>query len=413
MRRSLTTILIASCVLLTNLSPVYSAVKPGDACKKLGQTSTSNGYKYSCVKSGKKLVWSKGVKLPTPKPIASPSAVATPSPSAVATPSPSVVATPTPTPSVTVKKPLSLDNLDYKEVYLASRTEVSKYVANGFTNDGAINFQVGENVEPWRVEIAKNEINSAVKLWSSFFKPTSMTIIWYSSKDIDWAKAKYEAAGGNPAWARGFSGCSAQYCGNASASLMGGTKFLFEQGLEFKDQGLWNRSTAAHEYSHLAQFGLSSPTNLGALPWWSVEGGAQFYGEAIGYDYFDSSRVTRSGMHSQYAADSQAYISTLFPGQTLKSVLQKNDPDATKILMKSIEATTSSPGALGLSYLLGSYATEVLVSVYGHEKMANFYVSFATSADYQSNFEKVFGISLDTFYLKLTPYLLSMAAELK
>ena len=407
MRRSLATILIASCVLLTNLSPASSAVKPGDACKKLGQTSTSNGYKFSCVKSGKKLVWSKGVKLPTPKPIASPSAVATPSPSAVATP------TPTPSATATVKKPLSLDNLDYKEVYLASRSEVSKYVANGFTNDGAINFQVGENVEPWRVEIAKNEINSAVKLWSSFFKPTSMTIIWYSSKDIDWAKAKYEAAGGNPAWASGFSGCSAQYCGNASASLMGGTKFLFEQGLEFKDQGLWNRSTAAHEYSHLAQFGLSAPTNLGALPWWSVEGGAQFYGEAIGYDYFDSSRVTRSGMHSQYAADSQAYISTLFPGQTLKSVLQKNNSDATKILMKSIEATTNSPGALGLSYLLGSYATEVLVSVYGHEKMANFYGSFATSADYQSNFTKVFGISLDSFYLKLTPYLLSMSAELK
>jgi hypothetical protein len=260
MRRSLATILIASCVLLTNLSPASSAVKPGDACKKLGQTSTSNGYKFSCVKSGKKLVWSKGVKLPTPKPIASPSAVATPSPSAVATP--------TPTPSVTVKKPLTPDTLDYKEVYLASRAEVSKYVANGFTNDGAINFQVGENVEPWRVEIAKNEINSAVKLWSSFFKPTSMTIIWYSSKDIDWAKAKYEAAGGNPAWASGFSGCSAQYCGNASASLMGGTKFLFEQGLEFKDQGLWNRATAAHEYTHLAQFGLSNPTSLNSMPWW-------------------------------------------------------------------------------------------------------------------------------------------------
>lgn len=403
MRRSLAALLIVSCVLLTNFSPASSAVKTGDVCKKLNQTSTSNGYKYLCVKSGKKLVWSKGAKIPNPKPIA------TPSPSTVGTPT----QTPTPSPTATVKKPLSLDNLDYKEVYLASRSEVIKYVANGFTNDGAINFQVGENVEAWRIEIAKNEVNSAVKLWSSFFKPTSMTIIWYSSKDIDWAKAKYEAAGGNPAWASGFSGCSPQYCGNASASLMGGTKFLFEQGLEFKDQGLWNRSTAAHEYTHLAQFGLSAPTNLGALPWWSVEGGAQFYGEAIGYDYFDSSRMTRSGMHSQFAFDSQAHISTLFPGQSLKTVLQKNDSDATKLLMKSIEATTNSPGALGLSYLLGSYATEVLVSVYGHEKMANFYSSFATSADYQSNFTKVFGISLDTFYLKLTPYLLSISAELK
>ena len=114
MRRSLATILIASCVLLTNLSPASSAVKPGDACKKSGLTSTSNGFKYTCVKSGKKLVWSKGVKLPAPKPIVSPSATATQA-------------------AVT---PLSLDNLEYKQVYLASRAEVSKYVANGFTNDG-------------------------------------------------------------------------------------------------------------------------------------------------------------------------------------------------------------------------------------------------------------------------------------
>ena len=152
MRRSLATSLIASCVLLTNLPPASSAVKPGTVCKKLGQISTSNGFKYTCVKSGTKLVWSKGVKLPAPKPIV------TPTPTAVATP------TPTPSATATIKKPLSLDNLDYKEVYVASRSEVNKYVAKGLTYEGVINLQVGENVEPWRVEIAKNEINSAVKL---------------------------------------------------------------------------------------------------------------------------------------------------------------------------------------------------------------------------------------------------------
>jgi len=397
-KRSLAALLITSSALLTSISPAASAVKPGDTCKKSGQTTSSNGFKFTCLKSGKKLVWSKGVKLPASKPTVSPSATATPTPSATATPA--------------VTKPLSLDNLEYQQVYLASRSEVSKFVAKGITFEGLIDFQVGKNVEPYRVVIAKNEINSAVKLWSSVFKPSLVTIIWYSSKDIDWAKAKYEEAGGNPAGTNGFDGCSPQYCGNASASLIGGTKFLFEQGLEFKDQGLWNRSTASHEYTHLAQYGLSAPTSLSALPWWSIEGGAQFYGEAIGYTHFDSLKVTRFGMHNQSALDSQAYVSTMFPGQTLKTVLQKNDPKNTKILMKSIEANTNSPGALGLTYLLGSYATEALVSVYGHEKMADFYRSFSTSADYESNFNKVFGISLDTFYVKLTPYLLSMSAEL-
>lgn len=38
------------------------AVKAGDSCKKAGVTSISNGKKYTCMKSGKKLVWNRGVK---------------------------------------------------------------------------------------------------------------------------------------------------------------------------------------------------------------------------------------------------------------------------------------------------------------------------------------------------------------
>jgi len=387
MKRVSVIALVGSLLLVAGTSPANAAVKAGDVCKKAGQISTVKGLKYTCTKSGKKLIWSKGVKTPTP--------------------------TPTPTPTVVQVKALTIDNLDYEQDYIKSRAEVAKYVASGVSSEGVIDFQVGANVDAWRIEIAKTEVNSAVKLWSSFFKPSAVSIIWYSSKDIPWAKTRYEAAGGNPAWASGFTGCTPQYCGGASASLMAGEKFLFEQGLEFQDQGLWNRATAAHEYTHLAQSGLSKPTGLNSIPWWSVEGGAQFYGEAIGYTPFDSAKQARSGMHTQYALDSQAHIASLFPGQNLKSLLLKNDPAITKTLMKSIEVSSNSPGALGLSYHLGSYATEVLVAVYGHEKMAQFYSSFATSSNYESNFSNVFGITLDTFYIKLTPYLVSMSAELK
>lgn len=385
MKRILVLSVVASLALTLNLSTASAAVKAGDTCKKVGQVSTNKGFKFTCVKSGKKFVWGKGVKTPTPAPA----------------------------PAPVESKALSIDNLDYELVYLKSRAEVAKYVANGVSSEGVIDFQVGANVDAWRVDIAKTEVNSAVKLWSSFFKPSQATIIWYSSKDIPWAKTRYEAAGGNPAWASGFTGCTSQYCGSASASLMGGGKFLFEQGLEFQDQGLWNRSTAAHEYTHLAQYGLSNPTSLNSMPWWSIEGGAQFYGEAIGYAPFDSSKQTRSGMHSQYVEDSRAYINSLFPGQNLKSLLLKNDPEISKKLMKSIEVSSNAAGALGLSYHLGSYATEVLVAIYGHEKMAKFYSTFATSTNIESNFTNVFGITLDTFYNKLTPYLASMSAELK
>lgn len=49
--------------------------KAGGTCSKLNQTVLVNGYSYTCQKSGKKLVWSRGVKVmaPAPQPIPAPS----------------------------------------------------------------------------------------------------------------------------------------------------------------------------------------------------------------------------------------------------------------------------------------------------------------------------------------------------
>ncbi len=94
--------LLVGLVAVLTLSLVTSqvsvaAVKPGTKCSKAGATSTSNGKKYTCIKSGKKLVWNKGVTVAKPAPVATPSVSPTP------TPTPIVTATPiaTPTPSAT------------------------------------------------------------------------------------------------------------------------------------------------------------------------------------------------------------------------------------------------------------------------------------------------------------------------
>ena len=84
-KRVCTTILIGCLVLTLNLSTATAAVKPGTTCKKVGQISNSAGIKYTCIKSGKKLVWNKGVRTKS----ASPNTQASSSPSAGATPLPS------------------------------------------------------------------------------------------------------------------------------------------------------------------------------------------------------------------------------------------------------------------------------------------------------------------------------------
>jgi hypothetical protein len=57
--------LVLLSLLLSLVAPSHSfgAVKAGSVCKKLNSTSTVSGFKFTCIKSGKKLVWSKGLKV--------------------------------------------------------------------------------------------------------------------------------------------------------------------------------------------------------------------------------------------------------------------------------------------------------------------------------------------------------------
>ena len=90
-RARLLTIFAMSISLVWLGQPSFSATpKAGAACTKVGVKATANGFKFTCVKSGKKLVWNTGVKIAVVK--ATPSATPTPTPSATPTPKPSTPA---------------------------------------------------------------------------------------------------------------------------------------------------------------------------------------------------------------------------------------------------------------------------------------------------------------------------------
>ena len=82
-----------------------AVAKAGGTCTKLNSTSTVNGYKFTCVKSGKKLVWSKGVKVV-------------------------IKATPTPTPT-SIDYELSIELTENNETNFTSNTDNIGYCNNG------------------------------------------------------------------------------------------------------------------------------------------------------------------------------------------------------------------------------------------------------------------------------------------
>jgi len=85
--KKLLAVLVTAALFLVPLNAV-AAVKAGDTCKKVGTTSTANGKKYTCIKSGKKLVWNKGVTVALPKPKPTPTPTSTPTPTPTQTPTP-------------------------------------------------------------------------------------------------------------------------------------------------------------------------------------------------------------------------------------------------------------------------------------------------------------------------------------
>jgi len=109
---------LLSLALVATMAQAATAPKAGSACKTAGQTITAGGKKYTCIKSGKKLVWNKGVAVPAPVPSATPTATPTPS----ATPTPTPAKTPEPKPLM-AGDPCSVigDSINNAQGYLECR----------------------------------------------------------------------------------------------------------------------------------------------------------------------------------------------------------------------------------------------------------------------------------------------------
>ncbi len=358
--------------------------KTGASCSPVGKTVVVGNKKFSCVKSGRKSVWNKPATLPSQKP--------------------SNTAAPVPQPT--------LDNLSVAGVYDFSRASVNAAILKNGSSKLSVSYFVGQNVASSTLDAVKPDLNRAIDLWGPVFAPTDrISIIWYVQQDLAWAASKYVEESGNPVqWSGILNSCTVNYCGNATATVGATGKFVFEQGMNLGQLG-WNRSTAGHEFTHLAQSKLAYP-NQQRMPLWLLEGGAQFYGEATGYLLIDPNKTIRSGMHKQYASDASALVANNFSSQSLKQVLAAGNPANTANLFKLVELAPWDSERTSLAYLLGSYGTEVLVAVYGHQKIVELFREFETSTNWETNFQKVYGISTSTFYKKLTPYLQKMAGEL-
>lgn len=157
MKRFRAAVLLAfSLAIFGTLPHSYAGPKTGSTCSKLGAKATTAGYHYTCIKSGKKNIWSKGVKVLVkkaiePTPISSPS----PAPVTISTPSPSPSAVPT-----VSQSPIPQVSIDTSQIYVSpsplsvTPTQLIPKLALVSTTFNSFTFQI-ENYDStfnWRVE---------------------------------------------------------------------------------------------------------------------------------------------------------------------------------------------------------------------------------------------------------------------
>jgi hypothetical protein len=111
MARLLKVLLLSVVFVSSSLLPSHAAVKAGAICKKVGQVSIQGKNSFKCVKSGKKLIWSKVKQSSSPNP----------------TPNPTLSPTPTATPAKEVSKFAQATQEILEEVWKSSKKSESKY----------------------------------------------------------------------------------------------------------------------------------------------------------------------------------------------------------------------------------------------------------------------------------------------
>ena len=178
-------ILVGSLIFIT---PVSAAVKSGGSCKKVGTTTTSGGKKYTCVKSGTRLVWNKGIAVKPVKPSTSTVPSPAPEPTLKASPTPTTVPTPTPTPEPIVL-PTTFDDLfvNRKGISLAAWQKSSEIIKANKSKAGTLEIFTGPNTKP-NFDDYPTPVGLVSRLFPSKGEPTRTIVIRYRYVDIEWAQ---------------------------------------------------------------------------------------------------------------------------------------------------------------------------------------------------------------------------------
>ena len=380
-----------SAMFLGSLIPEASASIAGTTCVKLNSTKTVSNIKYTCVKSGKKLVWTKGT-LPESKtkPVPSP----TPSKSTESVPIESPKPTPTPTSQafISPSAPTNWNDLiaNANGIAFWAWKKSSEQIANSNSKLGNIEIVISPHGIPDN-PTPLVALKFVSRLTGKFEEPKKVVLMYTDEKDIDWGQTQIDQFCGQNECGYDVKGEAKKACNVPVTPCWGGLALLNRKTntpMIYVTTSDWGKNDdnhkqgtlEAHEYFHNVQQTLLTKAGTESVPRWLIEGGATWVQTAAVFN-----------------ADFEKYLKER--NRNSNDTLVRVKPDFAWLLkfldpnyQTGWENWSDDKYEHWNVYDIGSLASEILVSMYGTDTYLNLYKSVGSGKSYPQAFEELYGI---------------------
>jgi len=348
--------------------PVNAAVKAGGACSSAGITSVSSNKTYTCIKSGKKLVWNKGVVVKSV--------------------------------SVSSINPIRLAAFNSAQAFKCGSTQ-SK-------------FNLKKEIGPKFPKVLQDKVDSLLehdmKCFNDFFDRTvELRVFYVYQTDDDFVKTVVNTAI-NPSDVGHMNSVMEDMKAKkwGSSGMVGGfvnwsqDRSYITMVINATENFVWEEKydkLVTHEFTHVMQQMYRTKLRSDEAGYWYrqipgyfMEGGA----EALGY-IFQAKSVDALNSQMQYAENDMS--------RDPASIRFKNVSSESEMLTRMKETISpTDDGSYNIQYPIGGLISEYIVGNYGFEKYLKLIQNTGTYSSFNDNLQNTLGLSQDQLLTDSAPY---------
>ena len=374
-KKYLRLVTLVTVLMFLPIPPLNAAVKAGAKCTKAGAKSVVTGKTYTCIKSGNKLIWNKGVAAPKP---------AT-SPNSSASQGPIVVKIPT--------MPNSFADLEsnYEGIPYATWEKIQSNLEIHKSTELKITFLFGPNTpqrypNQWTIDA----VTLGSRVMGAQKQPAEVKFIQYNKVDVPWART--EAAKYVSPFNLGINfpdqaseKCAGVDCDGAVTNIttdIGLVLVGVANPINRFNIQKFSGQNDLHEYVHAVQGmvyrGKTKTPPAVLTPCWYSEGQPQ----AISIPTVAKSAADYVRIRNGWISDNKWLLKDYEP-ETIQNFLKEN--------MKMPCPSSTYPMVFSLGYIV----VDALVAIGGVDKTFDVQTAIADGLTFEEAFKKVYGITWD------------------